>query len=56
MPYAMDVMRRKDGEYLLLVEENWRGKNLLYRWTPGTRGSSRASWSAGRPSSSCHRP
>ena len=24
----------KDGEYLVLVEEDWRGKNLLYRWRP----------------------
>jgi hypothetical protein len=37
MPYAMDAARRKDGEYLLLVEEDWRGKNLLYRWRPEGR-------------------
>ena len=37
MPYAMDATRRKDGEYLLLVEEDWRGKNLLYRWKPEGR-------------------
>ncbi|MDX1953318.1 MAG: hypothetical protein SFY81_14150 [Verrucomicrobiota bacterium] len=34
MPYAVQAMRRKDGEYLILVEEDWRGKNLLYRWRP----------------------
>jgi hypothetical protein len=34
MPYALQGLRRKDGEYLLLVEEDFRGKNLLYRWTP----------------------
>jgi hypothetical protein len=34
MPYAIQAMRRKDGEYLVLVEEDWRGKNLLYRWRP----------------------
>jgi hypothetical protein len=34
MPYAVQGIRRKDGEYLLLVEEDFRGKNLLYRWKP----------------------
>lgn len=34
MPYAVQALRRKNGEYLILVEEDWRGKNLLYRWTP----------------------
>ena len=34
MPYAIQATKRKDGEYLLLVEEDWRGKNLLYRWQP----------------------
>jgi hypothetical protein len=34
MPYSLQAMRRKNGEYLVLVEEDWRGKNLLYRWTP----------------------
>jgi len=28
------ALRRADGEYLILVEENWRGKNILYRWRP----------------------
>ncbi|GAB4458147.1 MAG: hypothetical protein OHK0029_19000 [Armatimonadaceae bacterium] len=34
MPYSMQAMRRKNGEYLILVEEDFRGKNLLYRWKP----------------------
>jgi hypothetical protein len=34
MPYAVQALMRKNGEYLVLVEEDWRGKNLLYRWTP----------------------
>jgi hypothetical protein len=34
MPYALQALKRKDGEYLILVEEDWRGKNLLYRWRP----------------------
>jgi hypothetical protein len=34
MPYSLQALRRKNGEYLILVEEDWRGKNLLYRWKP----------------------
>jgi hypothetical protein len=34
MPYSIQALKRKDGEYLVLVEEDWRGKNLLYRWRP----------------------
>jgi hypothetical protein len=34
MPYAIQAFHRKNGEYLVLVEEDWRGKNLLYRWWP----------------------
>jgi hypothetical protein len=34
MPYSVQAIKRKNGEYLILVEEDWRGKNLLYRWTP----------------------
>ena len=34
MPYSVQALERKDGEYLILVEEDWRGKNLLYRWRP----------------------
>ncbi|MFN4243917.1 MAG: hypothetical protein ACK4PI_11865 [Tepidisphaerales bacterium] len=30
--------RRSDGEYLVFVEENYRGKTLLYRWRPGGGG------------------
>jgi hypothetical protein len=30
----------KDSEYLILVEEDWRGKNLLYHWFPDGRGRS----------------
>jgi hypothetical protein len=26
--------RRKDGEYLVFVEEDYRAKVLLYRWRP----------------------
>src|SRR5262249_36735939 len=34
MPYAVAALRRTNGEYLVLAEEDWRGKNLLYRWKP----------------------
>jgi hypothetical protein len=34
MPYAITALKRTNGEYLVLVEEDWRGKNLLYRWRP----------------------
>ncbi len=34
MPHAVQALKRKSGEYLVLVEEDWRGKNLLYRWKP----------------------
>ena len=34
MPYPIQALKRKDGEYLVLVEEDWRGKNLLYRCAP----------------------
>jgi hypothetical protein len=34
MPYAVQALKRKNGEHLVLVEEDWRGKNLLYRWKP----------------------
>lgn len=34
MPYSIQAFRRKNGEYLILAEEDFRGKNLLYRWRP----------------------
>jgi hypothetical protein len=37
MPYSVQALKRKNGEYLILVEEDWRGKDLLYRWTPEER-------------------
>jgi hypothetical protein len=32
--HGIRAHRRKDGEYLILVEEDFRGKNILYRWKP----------------------
>lgn len=37
MPYSVQAMKCKNGEYLVLVEEDFRGKNLLYRWKPEER-------------------
>jgi len=31
---GLRAFRRSSGEYLVLVEEDWRAKNILYRWTP----------------------
>ena len=31
---CVNAIRRADGEYLILIEEDWRAKNLLYRWHP----------------------
>ena len=31
---GVSAHRRTDGEYLVFVEENYRAKNLLYRWRP----------------------
>ena len=32
--HGLRAMRCSDGEYRILVEEDWRGKNLIYRWKP----------------------
>jgi len=31
---AFDGYKRKNGEYVIVTEENGRSKNVLYRWTP----------------------
>ena len=33
-PYAIRAFRRKNGEYLVLAEEDLDAKLILYRWTP----------------------
>lgn len=33
--HGIRAFRRSSGEYLVTVEEDARGKNLLYRWQPG---------------------
>lgn len=34
MIHAIHVTRRENGQYLIMVEEDARGKNLIYQWTP----------------------
>ena len=34
IPYGVRAYKRPNGEYLVLVEEDGRGKILMYRWTP----------------------
>jgi hypothetical protein len=31
---GMSAFKRSNGEYVILVEEDYRGKNVLYRWMP----------------------
>ena len=45
MPYAVQAIKRRNGEYLILVEEDARAKNLLYRWRPEAAQTARS----GRP-------
>jgi hypothetical protein len=35
IPFAISALKRTTGEYLVLVEEDFRGKSILYRWQPG---------------------
>lgn len=37
MPFSVDAIQRKDGSYLVMVEEDWRGKNIIYRWRPDAK-------------------
>ncbi|WP_454765677.1 hypothetical protein [Cupriavidus campinensis] len=34
VPMGITALRRADGEYVVFVEEDARGKNLMYRWRP----------------------
>lgn len=34
MPYAVQAIQRAIGEYLIMEEKDWRGKNLHFRWSP----------------------
>ena len=34
MPYAVQAFKKSNGQYLILVEDNSKGKNILYQWCP----------------------
>ncbi|QHP92701.1 hypothetical protein EXE55_16985 [Burkholderia glumae] len=34
VPFGISAHRRENGEYLIFVEEDARGKVMMYRWTP----------------------
>jgi hypothetical protein len=34
IPYGIRAFRRDNGEYLVFVEENWKGKVIMYRLAP----------------------
>ena len=34
IPYGIRVHERSNGEFLVVVEEDHRAKNIMYRWTP----------------------
>lgn len=34
IPHAVQAFKKSDGQYLVLVEDNSKGKNILYQWTP----------------------
>ena len=34
IPEGIQAIRRPDGEYLVLVEEDWKSKVLMYQWKP----------------------
>lgn len=39
--HALSAFKRANGQYLMLVEEDFRGKCISYRWRPqGASGTS----------------
>lgn len=34
VPHAIQAYKRLNGQYLILVEEDFRGKNIIYHWCP----------------------
>jgi hypothetical protein len=45
---AITAHRRENGEYLIFVEEDARGKVLMYRWTPSRPDARKAARTANR--------
>jgi hypothetical protein len=38
IPEGIQAIRRSNGEYLVLVEEDRKSKILSYQWTPASSG------------------
>jgi hypothetical protein len=38
IPQGIQAIRRSNGEYLVLVEEDWKSKILMYQWKPESSG------------------
>ncbi len=34
MPYAVQAFKKSSGQYVILVEDNSKGKNIVYQWCP----------------------
>jgi hypothetical protein len=34
MVHGIHALKTSTGDYLIVVEEDWRGKNIVYRWRP----------------------
>jgi hypothetical protein len=34
IPEGIQAIRRSNGEYLVLVEEDWKSKVVMYQWKP----------------------
>lgn len=37
MSHGIHALKTSSGDYLVIVEEDWRGKNLIYHWRPSER-------------------
>ncbi len=37
MVHGIHALKTSSGDYLVVVEEDWRGKNLIYHWRPSER-------------------
>lgn len=41
VPMGITALRRANGEYVVFVEEDARGKNMMYRWRPAPAGEAK---------------
>jgi len=49
VPMGITALRRANGEYVVFVEEDARGKNLMYRWRPAPAPTPAPAGEAKRP-------